>query len=226
MEIANDIINLREKVLQRVRSEIVSGRSAPGTIYSVPSLATEMGVSTTPVREALLELSRNGLVAPLRNRGFRVEATSLQELENVFDLRVLLESFALVALARQRITDTAPLVTLADAVADAVRKDDVRGYIETDRRFHEALVARANNPLLTKMIMSLRDDMRLFGIDSTEGRKRQRASVGEHYKMIELATAGDSEAIAALITKHILEWKPLFTAALSNPAPEINVRGA
>lgn len=63
--------NLRESVIAQLRSQIVSGAAAPGMIYSVPSLANELGISTTPVREALLELSRSGLVEPLRNRGFR-----------------------------------------------------------------------------------------------------------------------------------------------------------
>jgi pyrimidine deaminase RibD-like protein len=99
--------------------------------------------------------------------------------------------------------------------ADAVKKNDVPLYIETDRRFHGALVARANNPLLTRMILRLRDHMRLYGIDSTEGRERQRASAGEHFRMIELGVAGDADGIATLIEKHILEWKPLFVAALT-----------
>ncbi|WP_205128308.1 GntR family transcriptional regulator, partial [Escherichia coli] len=60
---------MREQVLQRVRAEIISGQSLPGTMYSVPSLAASLGVSSTPVREALLELSRGGLVEPMRNRG-------------------------------------------------------------------------------------------------------------------------------------------------------------
>jgi len=60
--------------------------------------------------------------------------------------------------------------------------------------------------------------MRLYGIDSAEGRERQRASVGEHYRMIELAVAGETGAIAALISRHILEWKPLFKAALEKTA--------
>lgn len=207
--------NLRERVVEQVRSEVVSGRIAPGTIYSVPGLASELGMSTTPVREALLELSRAGFLTPLRNRGFRVEPTSLQDLENIFDLRVLLESYALVEVAKRRPTDTAPLVALADAVAEAVDKHDVPAYIETDRQFHESLVSRAENPQLTRIVMGLRGEMRLYGIDSPEGRERQRASVGEHYRMIELATAGDTESIAALIATHILEWKPLFRAALA-----------
>ena len=66
-----EVGNLREKVVERLRAEIVSGQGVPGTIYSVPGLASELGISTTPIREALLELSRAGLVTAMRNRGFR-----------------------------------------------------------------------------------------------------------------------------------------------------------
>ncbi|MGO9935338.1 MAG: GntR family transcriptional regulator [Steroidobacteraceae bacterium] len=210
----NGATSLRETVVQRLRAEIVSGRVAAGTIYSVPSLATALGVSTTPVREALLELSRAGLVSPMRNRGFLVEAATLKDLEDLFAVRVLLERFALEALAKERLTNVEPLEALADAVAAAVKDEDVNAYIETDRRFHEALVARANNPRLTRLIMAQRDDMRLYGIDSKEGRERQLASVGEHYQMIEYGLAGKVQEIGELITKHIMEWEPLFAAAL------------
>lgn len=210
------VTNLREMVLAQLRSRIVAGEAAPGTIYSVPSVAAEMGMSTTPVREALLELSRTGLVAPLRNRGFRVEAATPRDLENQFDVRIMLEAGALVAVAKIGLTDTEPLIQLADAVAAAVKAGDVADYIETDRRFHEALVSRANNPLLTRMIMDLRADMRLYGINTPAGHERQRASVSEHYEMIELAATRQCEAIAALITRHIDSWKPLMIAALND----------
>jgi DNA-binding GntR family transcriptional regulator len=124
---------------------------------------------------------------------------------------MLLERFALVTLANQGLSDTASLV----ALADAVERDNVADYIETDRRFHEALVSRVNNPRLTKTIMALRSDMRLYGIDTKEGRERQRASLAEHYQMIEYACARDADRICTLITKHIMEWKPLFVASLS-----------
>lgn len=154
--------NLRNMVLHRVRSDIVAGHSAPGTMYSVPTLAEELGISTTPVREALLELSTSGLITPVRNRGFRVEATSIEELKNGFALRELLERYAMVRLAEKRLSNTDELRQLADNIATAVKRKDSRGYIEFDRAFHFALVSRADNPQLTKMIMALRDGMRLW----------------------------------------------------------------
>jgi DNA-binding GntR family transcriptional regulator len=219
--------SLRDMVLQRVRSDIVSGHSAPGTMYSVPTLAEELGISTTPVREALLELSLSGLITAVRNRGFRVEATSLEDLNNVFALREVLERYAMVSLAEKRLSETDALRGLADGIAAAVKRKDFRLYIESDRAFHLALVSRAGNPLLTKMIMELRDGMRLYGMDTAAGRQRQIASVREHYQLIDLAAAGDSNAISNLIASHIKDWEPVFTAALSDrlEQPALRSRG-
>jgi DNA-binding GntR family transcriptional regulator len=207
--------SLRDTVLQRVRADIVSGHAAPGTMYSVPTLAEEIGVSTTPVREALLELSHQGLITPVRNRGFRVEATTIEDLKNGFALRELLERFAMVRLAEQRLTNLEPLRKLADKIGATVKRKDGLGYIESDRAFHLELVSRAGNPMLTKMVMELRDGMRLYGMDSTAGRQRQAASVKEHYQLIDLASAGDTDSIATLITQHIRSWEPVFTAGLA-----------
>lgn len=216
---------LRDLVVQRLRSDIVSGRSAPGTLYSVPSLADEIGVSTTPVREALLELCRAGLVTPRRNRGFRVEPTSLEALNDLFSLRDLLERFAITALAERRPNDAAGLHRLADAIGEAVGQEDVRAYLETDRAFHQELVSQAGNPLLTRLVMELRDAMRLYGIDSGAGRKRQKASVAEHHRLVDLAAGGKAEEAAALLSRHILDWQPIFTAALPGGAASTPLRG-
>ncbi len=206
--------SLRERVVKLVRADIVSGRSGPGTMYSVPSLAAELEVSTTPVREALLDLTNSGFLTPIRNRGFRVEAMTRPDLDHLFELRELLERHAVVSLAERGLTETAELRALADVVATAVKDEDGRRYLEADRAFHWALVKHAGNPLLTKLVMDLRDRMRLYGFDSAIGRRRILASVDEHYRLIDLAAAGDTAGIAALITPHIMQWKEVFAAGL------------
>jgi DNA-binding GntR family transcriptional regulator len=206
--------NLREHVLQQVRSEIISGQSAPGEMYSVPILAAALGVSTTPVREALLELARNGLIEPMRNRGFKVVAPTLSQLRNLFDMRELLEVYAVELVALKRRKDLSGLRNLADDVARAESSGNVADYLETDRRFHRGLVEQADNELLTEQVMALRDKMRLYGIGTEPGKERQRESVGEHYRFIELADIGDADGAKALIKHHIRSWQPIFTEAL------------
>jgi DNA-binding GntR family transcriptional regulator len=100
------------------------------------------------------------------------------------------------------------------AVTAAVKSRELGNVFKTDRAFHEALVSRAGNPRLTKMIMDLRDDMRLYGVDSVEGDERLRASVKEHHELINFAVKGETKAIASLITNHIMAWEPLFRKAL------------
>jgi DNA-binding GntR family transcriptional regulator len=206
--------NLREQVLQRVRAEIISGQSNPGAMYSVPSLAADLGVSTTPVREALLELARAGLIEPVRNRGFKVLEPTQDELRDLFEVRELLEVRAAVVLARRPKKKLEHLRPLADDIRSAVDAHDVHGYLEADRRFHHAFTAAAGNALLTEMVMALRDKMRLYGISSRAGVERQSASVPEHYQLIRLAIDGDAKAIKPLLRDHIRTWEPIFVEAI------------
>jgi DNA-binding GntR family transcriptional regulator len=212
--------NLREQVLQHVRAKIISGQSVPGTMYSVPSLAADLGVSTTPVREALLELARNGLIEPMRNRGFKVVAPTLEELRELFEMRELLEVRAGEILALKPVKDLSGLHPLADQVREAVDADDVPGYLAADRRFHHGFIGAAGNELLTEMAMGLRDKMRLYGISSRAGRERQMASVAEHYQLIELAAAGDAKGVGPLLKQHIRTWEPIFVEAIQKASRE------
>ncbi|MET3356497.1 UNVERIFIED_ORG: DNA-binding GntR family transcriptional regulator [Xanthobacter viscosus] len=216
--------NLREQVLRHVRSEIISGQSGPGKMYSVPTLAADLGVSTTPVREALLELARTGLIEPMRNRGFKVVEPTVDDLRNLFEMRNLLEVRAaeLFALKSRKKKKTLEYLTgLADAVRAAVEEDDLYGYLESDRNFHLAFISAAENSLLTEMAMGLRDKMRLHGISSRSGMERQVSSVAEHYRLVSLAESGDVEGIKALMTSHILTWEPIFIEALLKSRREV-----
>lgn len=209
--------NLREQVLQQVRAEIISGESPPGTMYSVPTLSAALGISTTPVREALLELARAGLIEPMKNRGFKVVEPTLTQLRNLFDMREVLELHAARLVADMPHKDLGPLRALADDIRRAVGEDDIRLYLEADRRFHQVLVAAAGNELLTETVMALRDKMRLYGIRSRGGLGRQMESIEEHYRIIALAEAGDADRLTDLLRKHIRAWEPIFVEALTKP---------
>ncbi|MFE1599680.1 GntR family transcriptional regulator [Methylobacterium sp. ID0610] len=207
--------NLREQVQQRLRLGIVSGEIGPGTILSVPALARTLGISTTPVREALLQLSADGLLQPLRNRGFCVVEPTLEELRNLFEVRLQLETSAFVKLVRSGLNDVSQLTAHADDIARAVRAGDIQLYLAADRAFHRELLSRAGNAVLTGIVMRLRDTMRLYGISSAAGLARQEESVPEHYRIIDmLRQGGEPEAAAALMHKHIMDWEPIFSEVL------------
>ncbi|RIY00828.1 GntR family transcriptional regulator [Aureimonas flava] len=206
--------NLRAKVFQQIRAEIIAGHAKPGDMYSVPSLATSFQISSTPVREALLELVQLGLLESHRNRGFRVTTPSIEETRNIFDMRDVLETYAARTVARMPGLDLSPLVAVADEIADSVARRDFRNYLIADRKYHHVLIALADNPILTHTIFSLRDRMRFYGENSAEGRERQEASVGEHYRIIEYVRAGDVGGVDELLRSHIRAWEPLFETAI------------
>nr|WP_042669318.1 GntR family transcriptional regulator [Methylobacterium sp. B34] len=206
--------NLRERVERQLRLDILAGTIEPGTVFSVPSLSRSLGISTTPVREALLQLAADDLLQPIRNRGFRVVDPTLDELRNLFEVRVQLEAQAFAKVVRAGAVDVNDLMKWADEIARAVRDRDVPAYLVADRSFHEALLSRAGNPILTGIVMKLRDKMRLYGIRSKAGRTRQDASVAEHYRIVDLVTGRVKDDAITLMTDHIMAWEPVFTEAV------------
>lgn len=206
--------NLRERVERQLRLDILAGTIEPGTVFSVPSLSRSLGISTTPVREALLQLTADDLLQPIRNRGFRVVDPTLDELRNLFEVRVQLEAQAFAKVVRAGVVDVDDLLKWADEIARAVRDRDVPAYLAADRSFHESLLSRAGNPILTGIVMKLRDKMRLYGIRSDAGRTRQDASVAEHYRIVDLVTGRAKDDATTLMTDHIMAWEPVFTEAV------------
>jgi len=211
--------NLREQVIDQLRTQIVSGELPPGTVCSVPFLARTLGISTTPIREALLQLTSDGLLQPMRNRGFRVVDPSLGELRGIFEVRTQLETFAFRKLVRMGAADLSELQALADAIAESVETGDVPRYLATDRAFHAALLALAGNDVLADIVLRLRDRMRLYGIRSRQGLARQKSSVPEHYRMIEVIRQGLEDEAEMLMTDHIMSWEPIFTEAIVQRTP-------
>jgi len=207
--------NLRTTVVQRIRLEIVSGKAGPGMVLSVPALAKALGVSTTPVREALLELVRNGLLEPMKNRGFRVLPVSADDLNDLARMRVHLEALAVSSIQLERFGDGTRLRGLAQAIADAARQGDVQCYVTNDRTFHYELISLAGSRYLTEMIMYLRDNMRIYGLESEVGRVQQRRSVDEHFELVDLLSRGERAGAAELISQHIRGW----VSVVSSNAP-------
>ncbi len=83
--------HLRDQVADAVRAALIAGELRPGVVYSAPRLAAELGVSATPVREAMLDLAREGLVEAVRNKGFRITELTDRDLDEYTDIRTLIE---------------------------------------------------------------------------------------------------------------------------------------
>ena len=197
-------VSLRERVAESLRAALVSGRMVPGPTYSIPALAEQFGVSATPVREAMLDLVNEGIVAPVPNKGFRVVELTDDELDQVTELRRLLEVPTVRELAGS--IDAAaikPLRTLADAVHDAARRGDVVAYVESDRELHLALLAEAGNPRLVEMVGRLRDQSRLYGLEQLAAEGVLVDSAAEHVRLIDALESGDRRAAEKVMAHHL-----------------------
>lgn len=196
--------SLRERVAESLRAALVSGRMAPGTTYSIPALAEQFGVSATPVREAMLDLVNEGIVAPVPNKGFRVVELTDAELDQITELRRLLEVPTVGALAG--VIDRSSikrLRSLASAVSDAARRGDVVAYVEADRELHLALLADAGNPRLVEIVGRLRDQSRLYGLEQLAAEGVLVDSANEHLQLIDALESGDRLGVERVMAHHL-----------------------
>jgi len=195
---------------QAVLGAIGAGTLEPGGRYSVAQLAEQLGVSRTPVREALLMLEREGRVKFERNRGVRILETTVQDLAEVFELRLLLEVPA-TAKATGAV-DTDALQQELDAMADRAGADDEPGFMDHDERFHELILLAGGNRRLASIVAGLRDAVRGRGA-STVGRSRSLDEIqAEHAAILDGLRAQDADRAAAAMRYHLRRTGDLLMA--------------
>jgi DNA-binding GntR family transcriptional regulator len=190
---------------ESIRVRIVTGEIAAGEIYSAPALAAVLGVSATPVREALLDLSADGLVEVVPNRGYRVVEPSQHDLDEIFELRLLLEVPAAEQAARRGITaaDQARFRQMAALIDKRAEEGDTVAFLAADRDFHLGLIAILGNSRLVDIVARLRDQARLYGLPLLAQRGELRESAREHGELLEAICRQDVAAVSAVATHHL-----------------------
>jgi DNA-binding GntR family transcriptional regulator len=176
--------SVRVRVAHALRAALVAGQMRPGEIHSAPVLAARFGVSATPVREAMLDLVKEGLVETVPNKGFRVTELSDRQLDEITDIRLLLEVPTTVrAAALLTESDLAGLRPMARLIVAAAEAKDLIAYVEYDRRFHLRLLAACGNEQLLDLALV--------------------AAAREHVLLLDRIAAGDLPGLGRLITAHI-----------------------
>jgi DNA-binding GntR family transcriptional regulator len=203
--------SLREQVTRALEAAVVAGELRPGVIYSAPALAERFGVSATPVREAMLDLAGEGMVEPVRNRGFRVVAVSESDLDQISQIRLLIEVPIMGQVAKLLTQEKiAALNQIGEAIEAAAERGDLIDYLDWDRRFHAQLIATIGNPRLTDLVDRLRRQARLFGLQQLAGSGRLLASAREHRTILRVLESGDAAASEALMSAHIAHTRGLW----------------
>jgi DNA-binding GntR family transcriptional regulator len=196
--------SLRDQALTAIRQALITGRIVPGTVYSAASLAAELGVSNSPVREAMLALVDDGLMEAVPNRGYRAVTLTDADLAEIAQLRLLLEVPAAGLAAEiglgDRVGDLSELVRTIERSAAA---RDLSGNLEADRRFHLLLVGACGNGRLTDAVARLRDQTRLYNLPALAASGALVASAAEHGRILDAVAGGERARAEALMRAHL-----------------------
>jgi DNA-binding GntR family transcriptional regulator len=192
-------------VADSIRAAILAGRLRPGETLVERRLAQLLGVSKTPVREALIALSTTGLVTVSPNRGVTVRRLTLDDIRKVYEVRLLLEPWAVAQTARRG--ERAALDGARTALAEAralLPSDDHAALSLANRRFHRTLYSTCGNELVAAKLDDLQD-LTALGVVSLlwEQWPTWREEFAEHEELIEVIGAGQSATAERLMHQHI-----------------------
>ena len=205
-----------DAVAVALRRALHQGRWAPGAPLRQEELATEFGVSRIPVREALSKLQAEGLVVVEANRGAFVARLSVDEVDETFDLRVLLECDALRHAIPRHTPRTLRQLRALQAELDA--EDDPSLWMATDAAFHEVLYAPSGRTKTLEMIAVLRASVTRLYRAHLSPNSRRKGWRDEHHALLKAVGAGHVDKALAALTRHLRETQTVALAALQADA--------
>lgn len=212
---------LREVVFETVREAIISGDLAPGERLMEVQLAEDLGVSRTPVREAIRKLELEGLVAMIPRKGAYVADYSIKDVTEVFEIRAALESFA-AGLACERATEQEldELRLLAERVWQMAQNNDIENLIQVDTDFHERIYQASRNSRLIQMISNLREQIHRFRSTSLASPGRLEDTLREHKGMVDAIVERDAQLAQKLALEHVENAEDIFLDSLAKAQKE------
>ncbi len=195
---------LREIVFEHLREAIISGQLRPGERLMELQLAEEMGVSRTPVREAIRKLELEGLAVMVARRGAYVSDLSIRDIAETFEIRGALESLA-AGLATERITpdELEQLERTLVQIGESIEQNDLNAVVRLDEEFHAIMYHASRNQRLTQIVSNLREHITRFRLSSLSIPGRFRSVFQEHKNIVEAISERNSALAQALAKEHI-----------------------
>jgi len=221
--------SLSSLVAQEIERMILSGALAAGERLNEQALATRLGVSRGPVREAVRGLERSGLVVAVRNQGSYVRQVSAEEALEIYDLRAALTGLACARIAECATpAQVAELRALVERMEEAWRGDDPAAYYAANLDFHAALLAHGGGPRARRLYEELGNELHLYRRRALVEPGNMRESNAEHAAILRAIAAGDAAAARAAGEAHVAGGKRRFretdAAAAREPAGTAGMR--
>lgn len=200
----NDYKPLRDVIFDSIREAIVSGELKPNQRLMEATLAEKMGVSRTPVREAIRMLELDGLVVMLPRKGAHVAELSVKDMADVLEVRAALDGLA-TGLSAQRITDgeIAELKEVFAQLTGFLSSDNLEETIKMDMKFHEIIYRSARNDKLNQMISNLSEHVQRFRVIYLKGSGSKADIILEHQEIVDAISARNSIIAKEAAENHI-----------------------
>ena len=200
----NEYLPLRDVVFNTLRKAILRGELKPGERLMEIQLANKLGVSRTPIREAIRKLELEGLVLMIPRKGAEVAQITEKNMQDVLEVRKALEELS-VQLACERITpeQVEEMKMAAEDFRKVLKSGDVTKIAEADVKFHDIIFAATNNQRLITLLNNLREQMYRFRVEYLKQKECYPQLLEEHDKLIELISGGEVEEACELMGCHI-----------------------
>lgn len=200
----NDFLPLRDVVFNTLRQAILRGELQPGERLLEIHLANKLGVSRTPIREAIRKLELEGLVIMIPRKGAVVAEITEKSLRDVLEVRRALEELA-VKLACEKIQadEIGELKVAAKEFEKALGTGDVTVYAEADVKFHDIIYRTTDNQRLIQLLYNLREQMYRYRVEYLKREEVHETLLTEHQHIIEMIEKRDEERAVEAVCKHI-----------------------
>lgn len=195
---------LAKIALEALRRSILSNELTPGVVYNEKTLAQSLGISRTPVREALLELSSRRLVRFLPQKGVVINTFSDKDIEEVFEIRTALELFSVNKICNSTETlDSSSLKNHLENQRKALAGNRPVEFMEADRDFHIGFTNLTRNDYLLEMMQGIRDIMHLMGFRALGIEGRMQEVIKEHEKILTAVKQKDATEAMQQMENHL-----------------------
>ena len=211
----NDFLPLRDVVFNTLRQAILTGELKPGERLMEIHLANKLGVSRTPIREAIRKLELEGLVTMIPRRGAEVAQITEKSMNDVLEIRRALDALC-VELACERITeeDLGRLKQACEAFEAAVRTKDIKKVAKADVELHDIIVQATGNQRLVQLINNLSEQMYRYRFEYIKDISQHQQLIDEHRMIYESIVKKDKEAASQAAHVHIDNQKKAIIAQI------------
>jgi DNA-binding GntR family transcriptional regulator len=208
-------------VFENLKQAIVRGDFSPGNRLVESRIAEAMGISRTPVREAIHKLEREGLIKKLPQGGFYVLNLSREEIEETFGIRSVLESYAarLAAIKHQK-EELEPLEQKIEEFQHFLNHGEMEALLRINTEYHSLLYDMSRSPKLIKMINDLQDQIYRFRRIILKIETMAKTSNDDHRQMLRAMKKRDAERVETLVRQHILRGRRIVLRELESGARE------